>query len=117
MIYRVRVTGSLATTYFVAGKEINKTKVLQGIPEGCRLFHVYPSEHGDWILLFEGKPDDGTPDVEGKIRDAILIYQEYETELDRVKEVLAWAIENAPGCAADFYYYRGTLIDKAKEKK
>lgn len=76
MIYRVRILGSLAASYLVAGKEIRATKVIQGLPEGCRLFHVYPSEHGEWILLFEGKPKDGTPDVEGEIRDAIIVYQE-----------------------------------------
>ena len=76
MIYRVQVTGELATKYFTKGTCQSTFQIGEGLPPGCALFAIYPGEQGVWKLLFEGKPDDGTQDIEGFIKDIVVIYHE-----------------------------------------
>jgi len=83
MIYRVRFSPEFIVQYLVTGAAIRPTRVIDGLPEGFRLFSVIPNRHGDWEALFEG-PHDGK--TEGVLEEKKIVFQSLDSLYDKPPE-------------------------------
>jgi hypothetical protein len=74
VIYEVDFSPEFVVSFFITGALVPSAEVGRGLPEGSRLFNVFPSRSGTWTALFEGPPG-GPPETEGVVEHRIITFK------------------------------------------